>query len=409
MSESPAAASPNADELQEDVPVTDAPEADIADNISDDGSELSEVNEDEFADFDVNAINIEEADIDRDALKEVKVRRKERKPGEEPRKKKKEGRKEKQQRSKTKRRRGEDDDEVSADGADADAPRGRRRKDAADGGEKKQRKVREETPEDQLDAQERSRRQIERSIAEAIKRPTGRKRRQAGDDLAGLMDEEISSLRTAMNAACDLDNKGRLEIPPKPAVNKLLLLPKVMAILNRNGRDAETAITDPENNLLESVRYFLEPLQDGSLPAYNIQRELFGALVRLPIGKETLIASGIGRIILFYTKCRRVEATIKRISERLLAEWTRPILRRTDDYRKRSLIEVEYDPTQTATASSGRASQDPRAIAMAKAKAVRAKALERSNPGNRARLERPEQVTYNVVPKSNLAHMPRKR
>lgn len=389
--------------------MVDAPDADIADDLSDDGSELSEVNEDEFADFDVNAINIEEADIDQDALKEVKVRRKERKPGEEPRKKKKEGRKEKQQKSKTKRRRGEEDDEVSADGGDTDAPRGRRRKGAAEAGEKKQRRVREETPEDQLDEQERTRRQVERRVAEVVKRPAVRRRRAAGDDLAGLMDDEISHLREEMNKACELDGESRAKVPPQPAVLKLMLLPKVMAILNRNGRDAESAIVDPENNLLESVRFFLEPLQDGSLPAYNIQRQLFGALVRLPIGKETLIASGIGRIILFYTKCKRVEATIKRIAERLLAEWTRPILRRSDDYRKRSLLEVEYDPSQAAAAAAARATQDPRAIAMAKAKAARAKALERTNPGNRARLERPEQVTYTVVPKSNLAHLPRKR
>ena len=47
-----------------------------------------------------------------------------------------------------------------------------------------------------------------------------------------------------------------------------------------------------EINLLESVGFFLEPLSDGSLPAYNIQRELFAALARLPVNKDSLIASG---------------------------------------------------------------------------------------------------------------------
>ena len=101
---------------------------------------------------------------------------------------------------------------------------------------------------------------------------------------------------------------------------------------------------DPEINLLEAVKFFLEPLDDGSLPAYNIQRDLMTALAKLPINKETLIASGIGKVIVFYTKIKRAEPGIKRMAERLLAEWTRPILQRTDDYSKRVYEEVEYDP-----------------------------------------------------------------
>lgn len=102
---------------------------------------------------------------------------------------------------------------------------------------------------------------------------------------------------------------------------------------------------DPESNVLESVRFFLEPLSDGSLPAYDIQKELFAALGKLPINKDTLVASGIGKVIMFYIKSKRPELTIKRQAERLFTDWTRPILRRTDDYRKKEFAQADFDPS----------------------------------------------------------------
>lgn len=57
------------------------------------------------------------------------------------------------------------------------------------------------------------------------------------------------------------------------------------------------------------------------------------------------MASGIGKVIVFYTKSKRPEAGIKRLAERLLAEWTRPILQRSDDYSKRVYQEAAFDPT----------------------------------------------------------------
>lgn len=128
----------------------------------------------------------------------------------------------------------------------------------------------------------------------------------------------------------------------QPAMQKLQLLPEVIALLGRN--TLREQLVDPDTNLLEAVRFFLEPLNDGSLPAYNIQRELFAALAKLPITKDVLIASGIGKVTLFYTKSNKPELVIKRQAERLLGEWTRPILKRTDDYRKKDIEQAVYNP-----------------------------------------------------------------
>lgn len=156
-----------------------------------------------------------------------------------------------------------------------------------------------------------------------------------------MADAEIEDVRKRMTDAARADSAARRE--NQPAMHKLKMLPEVVSLLNRN--QFMNSLVDPEINLLEAVKFFLEPLEDGSLPAYSIQRDLIAALGNLPINKDSLIASGIGKVIVFYTKSKRPEPGIKRQAERLLAEWTRPILQRSDDYSKRIYQEVEFDPT----------------------------------------------------------------
>jgi transcription factor SPN1 len=163
-----------------------------------------------------------------------------------------------------------------------------------------------------------------------------------------MADQEIEEMRRRMAQAAEADNEGRKR--NEPARHKLKLLPEVVALLNKNS--LKDTIVDPEVNLLESVRFFLEPLSDGSLPAYDIQKELFASLARLPINKDTLVASGIGKVIMFYIKSKKPELTIKRQAERLFTDWTRPILRRTDDYRKKEFAQADYDPSYVPSTSN---------------------------------------------------------
>lgn len=156
-----------------------------------------------------------------------------------------------------------------------------------------------------------------------------------------MADAEIEDMRKRMTHAAQMDAINRQE--GKPAMHKLKLLPEVIMLLNRN--QYTSALVDPEINLLEAVRFFLEPLDDGAMPAYNIQRDLLTAITKLPINKDALIASGIGKVVVFYTKSKRTERRIKEMAEKLLAEWTRPILQRSDDYSKRVYQEADYDPT----------------------------------------------------------------
>jgi len=158
-------------------------------------------------------------------------------------------------------------------------------------------------------------------------------------DLEEAFDDEIAALKIRMEQACEADNTAREK--GEPAIHKLKMLPEVVALLNRN--TVQHSIVDPDTNFLQSVKFFLEPLNDGSLPAYNIQRDLFSALTRLPIEKEALLSSGIGKVVMYYTKSKKPEIGIKRIAERLLGEWSRPILKRSDDYKQRRVVTKDFD------------------------------------------------------------------
>lgn len=200
-----------------------------------------------------------------------------------------------------------------------------------------------------------------------------------------------------MTDAAKADTESRQN--GQPAMAKLKLLPEVVSLLNRN--NLKEQLVDPDTNLLEAVRFFLEPLNDGSLPAYNIQRELFTVLGKLPINKDALVASGIGKVTLFYTKSTKPELAVKRQAEKLLGDWTRPILKRSDDYRKRELVEAVYDPRALADRSVFNAASGG-INANSLAQVARERKLAVPGKQNRARVEG-EQGSYTVVPRSNVA------
>lgn len=210
-----------------------------------------------------------------------------------------------------------------------------------------------------------------------------------------MADEELNDLKDRMIKAAIAD--GELVREGKPAYQKLKLLPEVVGLLNRN--TFTQSILDPETNFLEPVRFFLEPLSDGSLPAYNIQRELFQALERLPMTKEALISSGIGKVIFFYRKSKRVDQKIKRQATKLMEEWSRPILQRSDDFSKKNWETVEFDPMKVAQAA---AAARPAANVVRKANANLAPGQKVSN---RARMI-PGVTSYSIVPQ--VSQLPRR-
>ncbi len=169
-------------------------------------------------------------------------------------------------------------------------------------------------------------------------KPQRKKVRPGEIDLDAMQDEEVVQLRDRMRDAAEKDKEANVD--KKVATHKLRMLPEVEGVLRKSSLYG--AILD--NNLLGSIRAWLEPLPDKSLPALNIQRVLFGVLGKLPIETEHLRESGVGKVVLFYKKSKKPEELIKIQAERLIAEWSRPIIKKSADYKSREIISATYDP-----------------------------------------------------------------
>ncbi|KAG4432726.1 Transcription factor iws1 [Cadophora sp. M221] len=371
-------------------------------DVSDNESELSEVDEAEFAEFDPTTVALEDrplVGIDEDVARTLKAGKRKRADKEGDGKKPKEAKRDKKKRPRR-------DDDEDPDGQVLDGKRTKKPKSVRSDREKgdKPRERRPATPENEenLTPDERRRRALDKAMDAALKNPNKRRRKKDEVDLEEAFDDEIAALKIRMERACEADNSAREQ--GQPALQKLKMLPEVVALLNRN--TVQHSIVDPDTNFLQSVKFFLEPLNDGSLPAYNIQRDLFAALTKLPIEKEALLSSGIGKVVLYYTKSKKPEIGIKRTAERLLGEWSRPILKRSDDYKKRKVVTKEFDHQAAALAhrpSGTQSSQMPpsQRIALSQKELERERVLAQPTKSSRARIESGN-TSYTIAPKSTF-------
>lgn len=183
----------------------------------------------------------------------------------------------------------------------------------------------------------RRRRLLEEKMDQAVKNKTVRRKKADEDDLERMQDDKIDFLKNKMIEAANLDveknSNGQI------ATEKLKLLREVIDTMSK----ADLAISILDNNLLEAVRLWLEPLPDASMPAYQIQKELIHSLTTLPIKTDHLVASGIGKVLVFYQRSKRTEPTLKKIVDRLIGDWTRPILNKSDSYKDRTIRFHDYN------------------------------------------------------------------
>jgi len=243
-------------------------------------------------------------------------------------------------------------------------------------------------------------------IDEILKnKKTNRPRKKKNNDevLDSFADDEVARLRETMNNAADEDIRSNQE--KLPATAKLRLLPEAMETLRKfvsliSCSSIDMLIKSPraslaqsmiDNNLLEAVRRWLEPLPDRSLPALNIQREFFNIIKKMEfIDSAVLKESGLGRVVLFYTKCKRVTPDITRIANDLVSIWSRPIIKRSASYRDR-IVPVAQDMDV-----------DMRAGERLNAILARAKEAEKGRvKRNAVMIPQRELGTYTVAPKMN--------
>lgn len=296
----PPAATPSPTLETTDLPNNDYTEhlpADDAGHDSDNDSVLSDLDDEVFAEFNEEEIT-ETIPIDADTVGAIGKHKKKRATGEAIPK------------SKVRRTR-DNNKQRRDDGSDDDIP------------------MRE--PVVELTEEEKRRYAIEKQMDEAVKGPKKVKKRKNDHDLERMDDEALENLRLSMVDAAERD--ADCVEAGQPAVHKLGMLDEVRGMLSRQNL-LSVAL---DGQILTGIRRWLEPLPNKSLPAYNVQKLMFEILAKLKPHTEHLRESGIGKIVSFYTKDVRPELHIKREAEKLVRDWTRPILGRSDDYHSREV------------------------------------------------------------------------
>ncbi|KAJ1975417.1 Transcription factor iws1 [Dimargaris verticillata] len=173
--------------------------------------------------------------------------------------------------------------------------------------------------------------QVRQDFDAALKIGVSSRRRKNDIDLENQVDEIVARLRERMKEMAELDRLHNSE--KRPAIGKVGMLPLVTEQLRKAVYQDQLL----EGGILDAVRVWLEPLDDGALPALDIQVELFDFIEKLPIRTEHLRESGLGRIVMFFSKCPRVDPRIQRKADELVLKWSRPIIQRSTSYKDRSL------------------------------------------------------------------------
>lgn len=235
------------------------------------------------------------------------------------------------------------------------------------------------------DSAARKRRLLEEKMDFAVKSRSTKRRKADEDDLERMQDDRIDFLKSKMIEAANLDveknSQGQI------ATEKLKLLREVMDTLSK----ADLAISILDNNLLEAVRLWLEPLPDASMPAYQIQKELMQSLTALPIKTDHLVASGIGKVLVFYQRSKRTEPNLKKIVDKLIGEWTRPILNKSDSYKDRTIRFHDYNKSKFSN----------KLMSLRKNKVAEEKTLyeQQAERRNRAAIPSARTTAYKIAPK----------
>ncbi|KAF9202246.1 Transcription factor iws1 [Haplosporangium sp. Z 27] len=182
---------------------------------------------------------------------------------------------------------------------------------------------------------------LERDFETALKsgKSTSRRRKKDEEDIDTELDESASRFIAKMREAAFADIDSKLK--QQSALAKVRMLDNVKKQLNKS----HVHNTFLENGILEAMKLWLEPLQDASLPSLDIIQDFLDLLDVLPIQKDHLIRSGVGRVVYFYTKVddSRVTPSIKRKAEALVDKWSRPIVKLSQDYRTKKITYADGD------------------------------------------------------------------
>eukprot|EP01023_Acetabularia_acetabulum_P009955 TRINITY_DN1451_c0_g1_i1.p1 TRINITY_DN1451_c0_g1~~TRINITY_DN1451_c0_g1_i1.p1 ORF type:complete len:380 (-),score=101.27 TRINITY_DN1451_c0_g1_i1:153-1292(-) len=232
---------------------------------------------------------------------------------------------------------------------------------------------------------------------------------RGGKKKGGIAPDEAiltaTTFKQKMDQAVEQDMIANTE--GQPAIHKLKMLREVEDMLAN--RFLHPFFLDA--GLLASIKAWIEPLPDGSLPNEEIRSAVLKLLLQLPIDtalqhrREQLKLSKLGMVVMFLYKLEEETPSNKRAARELIERWSRPVL---NEYKS----ETEYSRSQELENETRMIRQQR--IIKEQEMQQRKKNIEfqkgRAKPGEegfvaRARIPLPGALDYIVQPISRVSGM----
>ncbi|WUR03083.1 transcription factor IWS1 [Vairimorpha necatrix] len=137
------------------------------------------------------------------------------------------------------------------------------------------------------------------------------------------MNEESVKLEM-LNAVLQDNRNNQNKLPATNKLDKLDLF--IKHLLNKDSQ--ERLLND---NILEVVRKWLEPLPDFSLPNIKIKKGILEALRNIYINKDLVLDSKIGVILHFYMINPKENKEIRNMAKEIVYNWLNKIMKE-DEY-----------------------------------------------------------------------------
>jgi transcription factor SPN1 len=147
-------------------------------------------------------------------------------------------------------------------------------------------------------------------------------------------DSSFHSFLAKMEVAVEMDVS--LNWAGKPAIEKLLMLPRLWAVIYNCKSSLQLELI--RCGVLASLRKWLEPLPDGSLPNGQVRNTVLQILVALPINFEEevvmqkLKTSGLGNAIMFFANLPMETNANRKLAKELVEKWSRGIFGISDKF-----------------------------------------------------------------------------
>ncbi|CAM6095814.1 unnamed protein product [Calypogeia fissa] len=163
---------------------------------------------------------------------------------------------------------------------------------------------------------------------------------RTSEEIAMFVEQFMAKLDVAAEADADLNRTS------KPAIEKLKMLPELLHVLEKRQLQQEFL----DRGVLSSLKNWLEPLPDGSLPNMNIRSALLKLLTDLPIDvevferREQLKKSGLGKVVMFLSRLSEETPVNKKLARDLVDKWSRPIFQKSTRYEDLKQYDDERPP-----------------------------------------------------------------